>query len=121
MKPLLKRLKPDRWKVFQVLHIKGQNDLFFKDLSVTDEQFTYFKSINQGIDGVLAVFENNTQMIDSYFMLSPSGLTMSHREGINSVMVPLERISNLNLSAVMDPEKYLERGAIYDWNRLPTS
>lgn len=121
MKPLLKRLKPERWKVFQVLHIKGQNDLFFRDLSITDEQFTYFKSINQGIEGVMTVFENNTQMIDSYFMLSPSGLSMSNREGTNRMMVPLERISNLNFSVVIDPEKYLDRGAIYDWNPIPTT
>ena len=121
MRPLLRRLKPDRWKVFQVLHISGQNDQFFDELSITDEQFDSFKLINQQIEGIIPVFENNYQMIDSYFMLSPSGMVMSNREGTNRVLIPLERIANLNFSIVMDPEKYLDRGAIYDWNSMLTT
>jgi predicted metalloendopeptidase len=46
MRSLIKTLKPDRLKIFQVLHIVGQNDCYFVDLSISDEQFNYFKSMN---------------------------------------------------------------------------
>ena len=82
MRPLLKKLKPDRWKVFQVLHIKGQNDCYFQDLSITDKEFDHFKSLNQICIGEMKpVFETNQDMIDSYFMLSPAGMVMSNRGG----------------------------------------
>src|SRR3972149_6191899 len=37
--PLLEELRPDRWKVFQVLPIRGENDAFGPHGWVTQEQF----------------------------------------------------------------------------------
>jgi radical S-adenosyl methionine domain-containing protein 2 len=116
MRPLIRRLKPDRWKVFQILHIKGQNDLHFNELSITDDQFNYFKSLNQEqIEGVTPVFEGNHDMIASYFMLSPSGMVMSNIDGANRTFFPLEDINQDNISQVLDVQQYLGRAAIYPW------
>ena len=116
MRPLIQRLKPDRWKVFQVLHIRGQNDCFFNDLSISHEQFNHFRATNQEIIGVAApVFEANSEMIDSYFMLSPGGMAMSNREGTNRILTPLEGIDHQGFDKVVDVKKYVERGGIYTW------
>jgi radical S-adenosyl methionine domain-containing protein 2 len=116
MRPLIKMLKPDRWKVFQVLHISGQNDLYFDELSITDEQFNYFKSLNQNsIDGVTPVFEGNHEMIASYFMLSPSGMAMSNLDGTNRTLSHLVGITHDNISQILDVQQYLRRGGVYPW------
>jgi radical S-adenosyl methionine domain-containing protein 2 len=116
MRPLLRRLKPHRWKVFQVLHIGGQNDLCFDELSITDEQFNHFKSLNNGsIDGIIPIFEGNHQMVDSYFMLSPGGMIMSNRDGTNRTFSQLARINHENITQVLDLQQYVDRGGIYSW------
>jgi radical S-adenosyl methionine domain-containing protein 2 len=116
MRPLLKRLRPERWKAFQVLHIGGQNDRYFDQLSITDKEFDHFKSVNQiSIGGTEPVFESNHEMINSYFMLSPGGMAMSNREGTNRVLTPLDSIDYLNISQLLDVQKYAERGGIYSW------
>jgi len=115
MRPLLKKLMPERWKAFQVLHITGQNDRYFNELSITDKEFDYFKSINQDcIEEMGPVFERNTDMIDSYFMLSPRGMVMSNRNG-NYSLTPLDNIDEQTISQLLDVRKYAERGGIYPW------
>jgi radical S-adenosyl methionine domain-containing protein 2 len=116
MRPLIRRLRPDRWKIFQVLRIRAQNDRYFDELSITDDQFSYFESLNQeSIEGVAAVFEGNHEMIASYFMLSPSGMAMSNLDGTNRTFAPLASINHDNLSQILDIKQYLGRGGIYSW------
>ena len=116
MRPLVRILKPDRWKIFQVLHIGGQNDYNFDKLSINDKQFCLFKSLNQeSMEDVSAVFEGNHEMISSYFMLSPSGMAMSNLDGTNRSFTPLVGINHDNLSQILDVQQYLGRGGIYSW------
>lgn len=116
MRPILRILKPHRWKVFQVLQIRGQNDLFFDELSITDEKFNHFKLLNgKGLEGITPVFEGNQEMVDSYFMLSPSGKAMSNRDGTNRVFTDLASINHQNITKVLDIQQYLDRGAVYSW------
>ena len=120
MRPLIRLLKPDRWKVFQVLHILGQNDDCFDELSITDKQFGYFKELNHEPTEVFApIFEGNKEMLASYLMISPSGLAMSNIDGANRTFLKiisiLERCFD-NISQVMDVQQYLERDAIYPWS-----
>jgi radical S-adenosyl methionine domain-containing protein 2 len=115
MRPLIRRLKPDRWKIFQVLHINGQNDLYFDSLSITDDQFHYFKSLNQPIEDCTAVFEGNHEMIASYFMLSPSGMVMSNIDGANRTFFSIKDVNHENISQIIDVQQYLGRGGVYPW------
>jgi len=116
MRPLLKKLMPERWKVFQVLHIRGQNDRYFNELSITDKEFDHFKSVNQVcIGGIKPVFERNYDMIDSYFMLSPGGMVMSNRDGTNDSLTSLDNIDKQNISQLLDVQKYAQRDGIYSW------
>jgi radical S-adenosyl methionine domain-containing protein 2 len=113
MRPLIRKLKPQRWKVFQVLHIEGQNDQHFDQFSITDEQFDHFKSINSEQTESPTVFEGNNQMLASYFMVSPSGMAMSNMSGAYATLGAIENIADL--SQVLDPEQYFGRGGLYDW------
>lgn len=116
MRPLLERLKPERWKAFQVLHIVGQNDLYFDELSISDEEFDYFKSINRiSIKGTKPVFEGNHEMIDSYFMLSPGGMAISNKDGTNRGLTPLDNINEKTIVRLLDVQKYAQRGGVYSW------
>ena len=116
IRPLIGKLKPDRWKVFQVLKICGQNDLHFNSLSITDAQFNFFKSLNQEpVEGCAPVFESNHEMIASYFMLSPSGSVMSNIDGANRTFIPLENVSHDNMQQILDVQQYIGRHAIYPW------
>jgi radical S-adenosyl methionine domain-containing protein 2 len=114
MRPMIRKLQPQRWKVFQVLQIEGQNDLHFNELSITKEQFEHFKTLNsEPFEGLMPVFEENRRMLASYFMISPSGKAMSNMDGAYRALESIENITDL--SQVIDPEQYFGRGAIYDW------
>jgi radical S-adenosyl methionine domain-containing protein 2 len=114
MLPLIRKLKPQRWKVFQVLHIEGQNDHGFERLSITGEQFEHFKTLNsEPFEGLTPVFEGNHEMLASYFMISPGGKAMSNMDGANRTFLPLETL--VDLSHVTDIEQYFGRGALYPW------
>ncbi|CAG1003457.1 MAG: viperin family antiviral radical SAM protein [Candidatus Methanoperedens sp.] len=117
MRSLLMNLKPERWKILQILHIKGQNDPYFGDLSITDREFDYFISLNQDnaiIGEGKQVFERNNDMIDSYFMLSPGGNVMSNRNG-NYSLVPFNGINKQDIMQTMSRSKYVKRGSVYAW------
>ncbi len=116
MRPLISRLKPDRWKVFQVLHILGQNDDHFNELSITNEQFSYFKTLNdETTAGLVPIFEGANEMLASYFMISPSGLALSNIDGANRTFLSLTEVTNDNISQIMNVQQYLERDAVYPW------
>jgi radical S-adenosyl methionine domain-containing protein 2 len=116
IRPLIEKLKPLRWKIFQVLHIQGQNDSHFYKLSVTKEQFDHFRLINQNCPGkTVAVFEKNHDMIDSYFMISPGGRIFTNHDKTNDTLIPLKQISKARISQLLDIRKYEKRGGLYSW------
>ena len=63
---LMNELKPDKWKVFQVLPVLNSN------LLVTDEQFSVFVKQHANLKGVMVV-EDNEAMTNSYLMINPQG------------------------------------------------
>jgi radical S-adenosyl methionine domain-containing protein 2 len=124
MRPLISRLNPDRWKVFQMLSIKGQNDQYAEKLSITDIEFEQFISVNQEIKlngGEKPVFEHSEDMIDSYFMLSPSGNIIRNAGGVYTEY-PLQHLEMREIGSIISAEKYVARGGSYDYdikNRPP--
>lgn len=118
MRPLIARLNPDRWKSFQVLHIRGQNDEYFPQLSITRDEFEQFISKNQDIvlkGGERPVFERCDDMVDSYFMISPSGNVILNTGGAYNEY-PLADVNRRELENILDTGKYLARGGRYIWN-----
>jgi radical S-adenosyl methionine domain-containing protein 2 len=113
---LVNQMNPHRWKVFQMLHIKGQNDSCINTLSITDEQFESFKLRHQDIrlrNNAKPTFESNDDMIGSYLILDPSGHILSNKGG-EYTPFELEHVLK-NPSVVIDSKKYVGREGIYAW------
>lgn len=113
---LVDQMNPHRWKIFQMLHIKGQNDSCINELSITDEQFVSFRQRHQDIrlrGNVTPTFESNDDMIGSYLILGPSGEVISNKGG---EYTPFELDHVLkNPAIVIDSKKYIHREGVYAW------
>lgn len=118
MQPLIEQLTPDRWKVFQFLHVKGQNDHAVPLFALSPDEFASFKLRHEHIrlhNGTSPVFESADDMVDSYLMVNPEGnlfINTDHeyRE------IPLHDVTPDTISDLINQEKYLSRGAVYDWS-----
>ncbi|WP_370575562.1 viperin family antiviral radical SAM protein [Methanomethylovorans sp.] len=118
MKPFISSLSPDRWKVFQILPMKGQND-DAPDLFLTDDEFEMFRSINGGLvlnNGVAPTFESAADMLESYFIIGSDGNILLSKGNQRST-IPFEELDHLELKDLVDAEKYVERGGDYEYRR----
>lgn len=117
MRPLISSLHPDRWKSFQVLHMKGQNDDAL-DLLITLKEFDKFKSINGGLvldNGTSPIFESADDILDSYFIIGPDGNILLSN-GNQRSSIPFASLEQMELTDLVDADKYWGRGGDYDWN-----
>ena len=64
-----------RWKMFKILKITGENESSYDDLSISEEQFRIFVSRHEHLksQGVVIAEENNDDMTQSYVMVTPDG------------------------------------------------
>lgn len=117
MHDIIAELNPDRWKVFRMLMVKGEND-HAESLSPTDRQFKTFRKKHSDVflrSKSKPVFEDCSDMYGSYLMVSPDGLIQSNaRKTIE--YYPLEAICMMNEHDFIDVNIYMERGAVYDWS-----
>lgn len=116
--PLIK-MSPERWKLFQVLPIEGQNDGRVDDLLITEPEFLEFAHRHQSILGSMVVAETNDDMTGSYAMINPAGqffdnVTGSLRCSLGILDVGMEAAWD---AVDFDLEKLKSRGGIYEWNR----
>jgi len=108
-----------RWKIFKMLKIKGENDASYDDLSITEEQFRMFVDRHNHLrsKGVTIAEENNTDMTQSYIMVTPDGKfyqnnddsKCKHSENIldSGVQQALEDVG-------FDSKKFEQRGGSYE-------
>lgn len=114
---ILRTLNPERWKIFQYLPIHGQNNESQNTLAISSNQFRIFIQRHQNIiltNGESPVFEFCEDMIGSYFMLNPSGNILVNNNGEYSE-IPFETAIKLGIDTIINPDKYLERKALYEW------
>ncbi len=115
MSELIRELSPQRWKVFQVLSVKGQNDDYFQSLQISNKQFETFISMHKNLNPVA---ENNKIMRGSYLMLDALGRFFQNSKGYleysNSILGtnPQEALDKVG----WDYQKFLKRGGNYNWN-----
>lgn len=117
MSKLILTLDPHRWKVFQFLHVKGQNDRAVAPLAITKEEFQEFKLKNKNISlrtGSSPVFESSDLMRDSYLMIAPSGNIFQNTQ-YPFREYPIEMVTPDMLKGILDIHKYSSREAIYSW------
>ena len=114
----IETVEPERWKIFQVLPVKGQNDLEFNSLKVNNEQFSKFVDMhNQIQSNCRIVSENNDAMRGSYLMIDPSGRFYDNSAGSYHFSDPIWDIGweNAIKQISVSSNKFLNRGGLYNW------
>jgi radical S-adenosyl methionine domain-containing protein 2 len=113
----IEEYKIDRWKVFKILKIVGENDHVYDDLSINDKQFTKFIGRHSNLlkKGIL-VKENNDDMEMSYIMITPDGRFYQNQ---NNEYVYSDSILDMGFKATLeqtgfDCDKFDNRGGSYD-------
>ena len=114
MSAIIKELNPDRWKVFQVLKVEGENNDRVDPLLISEEQFMSFVNRHKHLN---PIYESNDLFRGSYVMLDPLGRFFQNSKGFieysRSILEvdPLEAIAEVG----WDRERFLKRGGIYEW------
>ena len=115
----IRRARPERWKIFQVLAVKGQNDKHVGNYTITNEQFAAYVERNRIVerDGIAVVPEGNDLMTGSYIMVDPAGRFFDNVQGVHNYSRPIIEVGvNEALKDVsVDSECFLQRGGRYDW------
>lgn len=126
MTDFVRRARPERWKVFQVLPIDGQNTGTVEPLLISPDQFRSFVDRHRGLasHGCLTVAaESNEDMTGSYAMIDPLGRFFSNVGGRYVYSPPILDVGvAAAFSAVaFDPARFDARGGRYDWgaSRVP--
>ncbi len=118
MHNLIHRMNPNRWKAFQMLHIKGQNDNCVKEFAVTDNEFKDFVNRHRDIrliGGAKPVFESTNDMKGSYMILSPSAKVISNSSGSYQTFELDDFLKKPD--SIVNISKYMKRGGIYEWTK----
>lgn len=119
MSGFIRHAKPTRWKLFQVLPIKGQNDLNIDDFKIANEQFQDFIDRHSALNDVTCIVpENNDEMMGSYAMVDPAGRFYDNTLGQHTYSRPILKIgARLAIQQMQyDFGKFISRGGIYNWS-----
>lgn len=102
-----------RWKVFQMLPIAGENDVAWRALLPTNEQFSAF--IHRHAD-LHPIAEDNDAMTESYVMLDPLGRFFQNTSGTHTYSRPILKVGVMTALAEVgwDHEKFLARDGRYE-------
>ena len=113
------KARPERWKLFQVLPVRGQNDGLVDDLVITLEEFARYVARNRYVEsmGIMVVPENNDLMTGSYIMVDPAGRFFDNVAGSHVYSRPINQVGvDAALREVsVDPDKFKLRDGLYDW------
>ena len=117
--PFIRLAKPERWKLLQVLTVKGQNDATIADFTVTAEEFEAYVHRNRSVEdeGIRVVPENNAAMTESYVMIDPAGRFFDNAQGFHRYSAPILEVGvPAALQQVsIDTERFRQRGGRYAW------
>jgi radical S-adenosyl methionine domain-containing protein 2 len=117
--PLLQRYTVNRWKIFKILKIQGENDDCYDELSVTDDEFQSFIARHRpGLvgTGTTMVPEDNGTMTQSYIMLDPDARVYQNTDGIYRKGDPVYQVgleASIARAGGFDIQTYVERGGAY--------
>jgi radical S-adenosyl methionine domain-containing protein 2 len=125
MTTLVRTICPERWKIFQVLPIAGQNGGQVRPLLITDDQFATFVEHNRLplSSGIEIVPETNEAMTGSYAMIDPIGRFFGNHNGTYFYSDPILEVGLRPAFSQIDfnADRYHARGAVYDWKTALTS
>jgi radical S-adenosyl methionine domain-containing protein 2 len=119
MSSLVLELRPERWKIFQVLPVEGQNDGDVEPLLLEDGEFATWVDRHAWVaeQGIQFVPESNEMMRGSYAMLDAIGRFYTNVDGGHSYG---PSILDVGVNRAWDENRFLEerfinRGGLYEW------
>jgi radical S-adenosyl methionine domain-containing protein 2 len=109
----INRAKPERWKIFQALPIKDQNDNH-KDFSITLKKYKAFLNRHRNNQFIK---ESNYDMKGSYVMIDPLGRFFENTEGKHKYSEKINKIGVENALKEMNYsfKKFINRDGLYEW------
>lgn len=118
MLDFIKYTKALRWKVFQILPMKGENDEYIDDFKISKQQFQEFLTNHQELKekGIL-ISEDNSEMLDSYAMIDPAGRFFTNKKGVLEYSTPILEAEVCDVYNEMgyNYDKFIKRGGSYNW------
>jgi radical S-adenosyl methionine domain-containing protein 2 len=118
--PFISATQPERWKLFQVLPVKGQNDATVDSLLISDAEFeTFLARHNALLPNQVIIPESNHAMTGSYLMVDPAGRFFDNVNGRHTYSRPIlevgleKALHEINF----DQRKFYEREGLYNWVR----
>jgi radical S-adenosyl methionine domain-containing protein 2 len=110
-------LNPERWKLFAPLRVVGQNDEHFDQVSISQEEFENYMTLNLVHKLPFAVPEDNTAMTGSYIMIDPAGRFFDNIKGEHTYSKPILEVgvSEALQGISYDYNRFLERGGLYEF------
>ena len=111
---LIEKIKPQRWKVFQILEIKNQAQQELSKLLISNSEFKFFVERHQFLKPIV---ENNNTMLESYLMIDPCGRFYQNTGNIYIFSRPILEVGLENAlgDISFDFVKFIERGGLYAW------
>lgn len=111
----MQKANPMRWKVFQVLPIREQNDKDIDTFRISKEEFDFFIENHKKIRSIIP--ENNDYMKGSYAMVDPAGRFFDNTMGFHRYSKPIIEVGCVLAIKEMDYSfsKFVKRGGIYKW------
>ena len=111
--------RPERWKLLQVLPVKGQNDPAVGEHIVSADEFDGCVQSNRRVEkhGITLVPENNDLMTGSYIMVDPAGRFFDNVSGTHTYSRSIIEVGvDEALKEVsIDADKFLSRNGLYNW------
>jgi len=113
----IEQMKPERWKILQVLPISGQNDKCISNFVISEDEFKRFIFNNTPILDVKIIQESNNDMTNSYLMIDPAGRFYQNNEGKYNYGKPIlnQGIKNALKEVNINFAKFINRGGKYNW------
>lgn len=121
MHEVVRAIAPERWKVFQVLAVAGQNDGAVEPTLISSEEFRTWLARHRDLEseGFPMVVEDNDAMTDSYVMIDPAGRFYGNSDGQHGTSQPILQVG---VTAALRQsgfrfERLVDRGGLYGWAR----
>ena len=119
MRPLIRSLRPARWKVFQVLPVRGQNDGQVERLLVSKDEFDAYvaRHVELHDEGIGPVAEDNKDLTGTYLMLDALGRFFHNRTGEHVYTDSLLDVGVWEAVRQVgwDVTGFLARKGLYEW------
>jgi len=108
--------KPDRWKLFRVLPVQGQNYGLHNELLITGNEFEQYIQLHYS-KGCNPIAEDNEDMQGSYAMVDPAGRFYDSSKGYHTYSDPILQVGTQKAykQVTINPVKFEERGGFYEW------